>query len=177
MTVVRGYLTSSAWLWLLSVVLVCSCREVRGLFLFSFINPHMESISVGMLFLKIASVENVLVVDTSLWEGPFTSLYPRSLLRDGNPGRSQQWQTWWMGFGGWRKPSVECAGASPTLDLVISLMCPKHGWMSGWSEVENRSLWLSTQLHHTHNRHSWNYQGNRAVVGCSWQHIGFPLIK
>lgn len=68
------------------------------------------------------------------------------------------------GLGGWRKPSVECAGASPTLDLVISLMWPKHGWMGGWSEVGNRSLWRSTQLHHTHNRHNWNHHGNKCLA-------------
>lgn len=40
---------------------------------------------------KRLSFVNLLVVDTSLWEGPFTFLHPRSLLQDGDPGRRQQW--------------------------------------------------------------------------------------
>lgn len=60
MTVVRGYLTSSAFLWLLSVVLVYSCREVCGLFLFSFIHssPWGEHLSGSVAAAsKVASVK------------------------------------------------------------------------------------------------------------------------
>lgn len=76
---------------------------------------------------------------------PLTPLNAIVILEDVSRGRRDGWIQ-----GVWRNPGKECAAASPTVNGVISSMWPTGRLMGGWNEVENRSLWLRTQLHHAH---------------------------